>query len=88
MERIGHGVVNDPPRSARHGEIRDPLPRADIDDRYCARTRDGRVADMGDQQPGTPRVVGQTVGPDADRDLLDRCDVIGIYDGDGVLTSI
>jgi hypothetical protein len=30
MERIGHGVVNGPPRSARHGEIRDPLPRADI----------------------------------------------------------
>ena len=88
VKRVGHRVVDGPPRSPGDGKVRDALPHTDVHDRNRTGARDAWVADVGDQQPGTPRVVGETVGPDADGDLLDRRDAIGTHEGDGVLASI
>ena len=88
VKRIRDGIVDGPPRSARHGDVGDPLPRVDVHDRHRRRTGNGRVADMSDEESRAPWIVCETIRPNADPDPVDRGTVVGAEPCDRVLPSV
>jgi hypothetical protein len=88
VKRIRNGIVDGPPCSAGHGDVDDPLPRANIHDRHRRRTGDGRVAHMSDQESTAPWIVCETIRPNADFDPVDRGTIVWAEPCDRILPSV